>query len=286
MCVNIIDAIINLTNNPVKQLVSSYKGNNRANNEGDALEEYIKNLFANTFDVSESERIERQKKVFSYLGNNNNPPDAMLRNGDAIEIKKIEKNTASLALNSSYPKHKLNASSYMISAECRSAEDWIEKDIIYAVGVVNKKDHQTLKSLCMVYGMDYCASKNHYEIIKVKIESGVKEIPIPGIEFADSKELGRINRIDPFGITNLRIRPMWEIKNPWSVFNYVYERDKKKDFNFMCIINDEKWSTFYNTQKLLSLSETDEALTISDVQIRNPDNPEQLVDAKLITYST
>ena len=45
---NIINAIYNLVNNPVVELVSYYLGKNRANNAGDALEEYIKDLFANT----------------------------------------------------------------------------------------------------------------------------------------------------------------------------------------------------------------------------------------------
>lgn len=98
---NIIDAIINMVNNPVTQPVNYYQGRNRANNAGDALEEYIKDLFANSFDLPESERLERISGVFSYLGNNSNPPDAMLLNGDAIEVKKIETDTAALAGNSS-----------------------------------------------------------------------------------------------------------------------------------------------------------------------------------------
>lgn len=44
-------------------------------------------------------------ETFCYLGNPNNPPDSMLKNGgDAIEVKKIEAPNAALALNSSYPK--------------------------------------------------------------------------------------------------------------------------------------------------------------------------------------
>lgn len=66
-------------------------------------------------------------EVFSYLGNNSNPPDAMLRNGDAIEVKKIESLSSALTLNSS-----------MISTACREAEQWSEKDMIYVVGVVEK----------------------------------------------------------------------------------------------------------------------------------------------------
>ena len=62
----------------------------------------------------------------------------MLRNGDAIEVKKIESLSSALALNSSYPKHKLYCNSSMISTACREAEQWSEKDMIYAVGVVEK----------------------------------------------------------------------------------------------------------------------------------------------------
>ena len=90
MRADIIDAIMNFVQNPVTELVSCYQGKNRANNAGDALEEYVKDMFANSFNLSETERMERISRIFSYLGNNSNPPDAMLSGGDAIEVKKIE----------------------------------------------------------------------------------------------------------------------------------------------------------------------------------------------------
>ena len=90
---------------------------------GDALEEYIKDIFAGTYAITdEQKRLEKISETFSYLGNNSNSPDAMLRKGDAIEVKKIENSNSSLALNSSYPKHKLFADSTMISNHCRDAE--------------------------------------------------------------------------------------------------------------------------------------------------------------------
>ena len=277
---NIINAIMNLVNNPVTHLVNYYQGKNRANNAGDALEEYIKDLFANTFEYEEKDRLEAISRVFSYLGNNSNPPDAMLRGGDALEVKKIESNGSALALNSSYPKHTIKATSNMISSHCKKAEQWTEKDIIYAVGVVRDND---LKHLCMVYGLDYCASEECYSRIKKTIKDGVESIP--GVEFAESRELGHINRVDPLGITYMRVRGMWGIDNPWRVFSYVYTRDMTKSFNFMCIINIAKWSSFDNTAELIALSEKNENLTISDIRIKNPDNPAQLVDAKLISFS-
>lgn len=275
---NIINAIYNLVNNPVVELVSYYQGKNRANNAGDALEEYIKDLFANTFNTSENERLERISEVFSYLGNNSNPPDAMLRGGDAIEVKKIETNGSALALNSSYPKHTLKSSSQMISAACRNAENWTEKDMIYAVGVVKGSK---LKHLSMVYGLDYCASDECYRRIKSTIKSGVESIN--GVEFAETNELGRINKVDPLGITYMRVRGMWGIENPWHVFSYVYNRDFNKKFNFMCIINEEKWASFSNTELITSI--TADGFSIDNIKIKSPDNPANLLSAKLITYS-
>ncbi len=279
---NIINAIINLVNNPVTHLVDYYQGRNRANNAGDALEEYIKDLFANTFDFSEKERLEKISEVFSYLGNNSNPPDAMIRGGDAIEVKKIESNGSDLALNSSYPKHKLLSNSSMISSACKKAEEWTEKDIIYVVGIVEKNTNN-LKHLCMVYGLDYCASEECYSRIKMTIKNGVEAIP--NVEFAESKELGRINKVDPLGITYLRVRGMWGIDNPWSVFKYIYQRNFSKQFNFMCVINEMKWNTFQNVKELETLAEKNKDLLIQDVRIKNPDNPAQLVNAKLISFS-
>lgn len=275
---NIINAIYNLVRHPVTEVVSYYTGKNRANNAGDALEEYVKDLFADTFHMDEKNRIARMSTVFSYLGNNSNPPDAMLRDGDAIEIKKIESNHAALALNSSYPKHKLYSNSGMISNACRTAEVWNEKDMIYVVGVVQ---NNRIKHLCMVYGLDYCASETCYSRIKETIKNGVQTIP--GIEFSETKELGHVNRVDPLGITYLRVRGMWGIENPWTVFRYVYQRDVTKDFTFMCIINDEKWTSFDNTQLITAISKP--GFSIENVCIKNPDNPAKLVKAKLVSFS-
>lgn len=275
---NIIDAIIHLINNPMIQLVEHYQSRNRANQAGDALEQYIKDLFANSFHLTETERQRKHSQTFSYLGNSNNPPDAMLIAGDAIEVKKIENDRSALALNSSYPKAKLFANNPMISNACRQAENWTKKDIIYAVGVV--KNNQ-LKRLAMVYGDDYCADETHYLRIKHTIKQGVENIQ--GVQFSETKELGRVNRVDPLGITYLRVRGMWGIENPWTVFNYLPITNINHDFHFMAIINEEKWHSLENHTTLLAINHPN--LSISDVQIQNPNNPAQLKHAKLICFT-
>lgn len=278
---NIINAIIQLVENPKFELRKYSESHNRANNMGEALEEYIKDLFAGTVnETDENRRNQKLSEVFSYLGNQNNPPDSMLWDGDAIEVKKIESNDSPLALNSSYPKAKLFADSPMIKKACRTCENWTVKDMIYAVGVV---DDNNIKSLALVYGDDYCAEKSVYEQIKSVIKTGVESIN--GVEFAETKELGRVNRVDPLGITYLRVRGMWGIENPFSVFDYIYKRDYNRKFNFMSLINVDKYYSFDNYSDLENLCASVEGLQIADVKIKNPNNPAQLKSAKLITYT-
>lgn len=281
---NILKAIINLVDTPHYKLRETYQENhNRANSMGDALEEYIKDIFSGTYNIQNpKERLEKISEIFSYLGNNSNPPDAMLKNGDAIEVKKIENNNSALALNSSYPKHKLYANSSMISTSCKNAEKWDEKDIIYAVGVV---DNIKLLNLSFVYGLDYCASEETYTKIKTKIKDGVE--CIPGVEFAETKELGRVNKVDPLGITYLRVRGMWGIENPWTVYNYIYKKDTTKEFNFFALISKEKYMKFSNDDRnnFEKFVSDRELLHMDEVKIKNPDNPAKLRDAYLITYS-
>ena len=277
---NIINAIINLVNSPKIDLNYQTYSNNRANSMGECLEEYIKDLFAGTVNINDPIiRNEMLSHTFSYLGNQNNPPDIMLLNGDAIEVKKIESKSAALALNSSYPKAKLFSDNPLLKNECRECENWSVKDMLYTVGCV--KDNK-LSSLAFVYGDDYCAKKETYEKIKSTIKEGVEAIP--DVEFTATRELGHVNRVDPLGITYLRVRGMWGIENPFNVFNYVYKQNENSIFSFMCLINQDKFDTFENTRELYNLAQNNKYLEILDVKIKNPNNPAQLRYAKLITF--
>lgn len=277
---NIIDAIANVVRYRNNSLLVNSKGNNRANNMGYGLEEFVKDMFAGTFGQKGEQRLLGIQQVFSYLGNNSNPPDAILRDGDAIEVKKIESPNSSLALNSSHPKHKLNSQSPMISKACRNAENWNEKDIIYIVGFVQ---NARVRRMAMVYGIDYCADESCYLKLKNAIKHGVEELP--DIEFAESRELGHINRVDPLGITYMRVRGMWGIENPWKAFDYVLNTPNDVDFSMECIIRNEKWNSFGNKEDLVQLAHQTNDFSITDVRIKDPDNPARLNKAKLITFS-
>lgn len=213
---NILKAIINMTNNPVSDVASQYLSNNRANSVGESLECYIKDLFCDSYSFSDEERLEAYNRCFSFLGNQNNPPDMIIRGGDAIEVKKITTSAAGIALNSSYPKDKIYANSSMITDHCRNAETWDVKDIIYIIGVVSDNK---LRALWFIYGDCYAANQSVYTRIKEIVSAGIKTLS--HIELANTTEIARVNRVDPLGITNLRVRGMWHIENPKKVFDYI-----------------------------------------------------------------
>lgn len=282
MVTNILKAIIIIKNMPNYDLskVNVFSKDrasavNRASNMGEALEFFTKDAFCDTFQETDAQKKkDAYSEIFSYLGNQNNPPDIIIKEGDAIEVKKIDGVRASdLALNSSYPKSKLYSDSPMITSACKTCEKWREKDIIYAVGHI---DNHNLKILSLVYGDCYAASKEIYKRIKDKISDGLKEIDI---ESSETKEIGRVNRIDPLGITNLRIRGMWTIQNPLKVYNELFNLDDN-NFQLFTLMRKTKYDSFPNEDK--SSIENEVGVVITDVKIQNPDNPADQIEAKLI----
>lgn len=278
---NILQAVQVIVNNQIPDIVSFYRSKNRINAVGDALEAYIKDVFANTVgENNESSRNEVYSNLFSYSGNANNPPDLMIKGGDAIEVKKIGIGTAKIALNSSYPSAKLFVDSPMITSTCRSCESWIEKDIIYAIGCFQ---NSKIKLLWLIYGDCYAASKETYEIIRNKISQGVREIR--SVEFSVTKELGRVNKVDPLGITDLRIRGMWHIDNPKKVYNYLdINYQPNKTFQLYVLIKEAKYLSFSVEDREQIECLNNPNLVIKNIKIKSPDNPVQLISAKLISY--
>lgn len=277
---NIIKAFINIVNNNQIDITNVNQGNNRANNMGEGLETYIKDIFANTInETNEQLKLEKLSRIYSYQGNKNNPPDLMLRDSDAIEVKKLESKNSALALNSSYPKEKLYVDTPMITKACRESEEWSIKDMLYAVGYVNQSH---LKSLWLVYGDCFCANKLTYERIKTTISNGITTIP--DVEFTDTRELGKVKKVDPLGITDLRIRGMWHIDNPNKTFNYIYTYDDTKDFQLICLMKKEKYNSLPSEDKEAIENLENENVLVQNIRIKNPNNPVQLIDAKLLIF--
>ncbi|MDD5109420.1 MAG: NgoPII family restriction endonuclease [Candidatus Omnitrophica bacterium] len=274
---NILKALCNLAKYRNNDLKSIYKGGNRANAMGDALEYYAKDLFCDSFKEGNIENKDKiHSQYFSYIGNQNNPPDFIIKQADAIEVKKLEGFGTSLALNSSYPKAKLHADSPMITTHCRSCEKWSQKDIIYLVGVVIGGK---VKSIWFVYGDCYAADREVYERVRNAIVAGVKEIR--GVELSETNELGRVNKVDPLGITYLRVRGMWGIESPMKAFDYLTKDYEADNLVAYAVMKADKYNSFPKEDRDRIESLKNKVLSIKDVEVKNPNNPAKYIPAKL-----
>lgn len=277
---NILNAINLIVINPIIEVKDFYTGRNRANSVGEALEKYVKDIFANTFEEeNEVARNRIYNQIFSYLGNQNNPPDIILKGGDAIETKKVQSPTSALALNSSYPKSKLYADSTMITTACRNCEEWTEKDIAYVIGHTTDT---TIKYLWIVYGDCFAADREIYERIRQTITEGVNNIT--DVEFTLTNELGKVKRVDPLGITDLRIRGMWHIDNPHKIFRYLNCIDDASRFQLIVLMKEEKFNSFPEQDRNALQNLVKDNYNITNVDFKNPNNPAQSLRGKLITY--
>jgi hypothetical protein len=279
---NILTSIINIVQSSHLRLDSRPYSLTRANSMGDSLESYIKDSFCNSFNSDQKKKNILYSENFSYLGNQNNPPDIIIKEGDAIEVKKIESLSSAIALNSSYPKNKLKSDDSRITKACKECElkPWIEKDIFYFIGFVKEKK---LKLLWIIQGECYAADKEVYERVASNITKGVGEIP--NIEFQPTNEIAKIKKVDPLGITDLRVRGMWHIANPIKVFSEYININLDNEITIVSVILDKKYNSFpkESTEKLESLT-TDGSLVINSASIKSPDNPAKMLNVKIIKY--
>lgn len=252
---------------------------NRANQMGAVLENYVKDAFADCLGQDERSIEQARSRTFSYLGNVKNPPDAMLKGSDAIEIKKISSpDVVQLQLNSSYPKNKLHSDNPKICSACRECEDWKEKDMLYVVGQVNE---QELHNIFFVYGDLYCDSHEVYEKVENAIKDGIESLD--EVELSETKELGRVNKIDHLEISELRIRGMWLIKSPFLHFDYLTKEITDYTFKLVALIPEDKYNSFSNVAEFESFC-SENNVNISDEEVKDPQNPAKLINTKLITY--
>ena len=249
---------------------------------GEGLEGYIKDAISGSFGAGIEERLRAYAKAFSWQGNQVNPPDITVwekLGGDAFEVKKMKAALADLELNSSYPRDYLYSEDKMISAGCRAAENWAKKDMFYAIGYV---PGSKIKCLALIHGPCYAASKETYERPRKLVAEGLKE-GMRGIHLAQTRELGRINGVDPLRITDLRIRGMWMIRNPLVLFKEFFGYNPQKtsrEFSLFAIISAKKYSSFSKASR--EKAESMESLEIKDIRVTNPNNISKSIDAKLI----
>ncbi len=278
---NLLKVFNNISKLKNFKLTELYSGQNRVNNVGTALEYFVKDMFCSSIDILDLDKKDKKHSEYlSYLGNQNNPPDFIVKNSDAIEVKKIGGLVGSIALNSSYPKSKLHSDDIRILESCRKCDggNWSKKDIIYAVGSVSESK---IKTLWFVYGDCYAADKEIYEKTLESISKKVHEIN--HLEFApETNEIAGVRQIDPLGITYLRVRGMWGIDTPHKVFGSLVEFNRESSFSAYALILDEKYKSF--PKKDIKDIESNSNIKIKSVEIKSPNNPANYLKAKLICF--
>ncbi len=279
--------------------LSRYKDNNlgsyaskyaiRINAVGERLEYYVKDILTGSFYQSERERDLAYSENYSYLGNQNNAVDAIARQGDAFEIKKVEHRASShagkIALNNSPPKDVLHRDDPRLRSDVKGIDggNWAEKDIFYAVGATAG---QKVRYIYFVQGTCYAARKEVYQRVFDASRGMVRgAMHDSGLQFEETKELGRVHRVDPLGITDFRLRGMWEISNPSDVFRSIAPVSRGLEFACYMVMEKQKF------QQELSKMRTDydnfakeagSPVSVSDVSIKDPNNPAKLKSAVLI----
>ena len=152
--------------------------------------------------------------------------------------------------------------------------------------VIGNAKNGAIKYLFFVQGTCYAANHEIYENVHAPIKKEVDSVlDSLGLEKGNTVELGKVKRIDPLGITELRIRGMWGIKNPIEVFDYVAPIDKTADFFINAIMLKDKYLSFPEKDRKNLEELTGDKFSIRDIKIKSPNNPAKLLEAKLIRFT-
>ncbi|MBN1617951.1 NgoPII family restriction endonuclease [Candidatus Dojkabacteria bacterium] len=286
MCPNILTAIKNISNfrnNNMSEYFKDYAGS-QIKTVRQQMENYVKDAISGSFNsVKNKKPTERYNGVFSYIGNKNQPPDMIIQNGDAIVIKTIKTYKGSFTINNSPPKDRLMWNDPWIIKNCRRIDggQWNNKDLFYVIAWIEKR---RMKYLNFIQGSCIFPEQKFYNKKIHDLKNNIYNyLESEGLEANRTIALGKVTNIDPLGITNLRIKTVWRIKNPLKIFSDTFRYDNKREFTLIALMLKNKFDTF--PKKDIDAIVKDKQIEIEDVKIKNPNNPKSKIDAKLVIAS-
>lgn len=256
---NILDLLFKISELNAVRAQNVTTGSNRINIVGTGLEVFIKETMSGSIKVDTDNKSKEElklikkkkdkidKEVFSFTGKKNGMPDLMLKGGPALEIKKIDKKSSgSIQLNSSHPKAKIYQDDSRVCNECKNCEEprWSSRDLIYIVGKTEGSEDKTndLKSLWCVYGSLFVADREAYLKYERPISKAVENIE--GFKSKKTNEFAVFEKVDPFGISNIRVRPMWSIHSPQRIFKNHYIEDTSLAFQMIILVPEDIYLSF------------------------------------------
>lgn len=129
-----------------------------------------------------------------------------------------------------------------------------------------------------MYGECYAARKEIYTQFADKISEGIQEIE--GIELVATNELAKVKKVDPLGITDLRVRGMWHIESPMKLFRDIFTCRDSAVFSLNVLLLTDKYNSFPVNDRIY----LENLGIVKDAEIKSPNNPAKLLKAKLISY--
>ena len=283
---NILSTIKNISDFNVNNMSDYFKdyASTQVKTIRQEIEYFVKDAISGSFkSINDKKPTDRYNGVFSYVGSKNKPPDMIIRGGDALVIKTIKTYKGSLTVNNYPPKDRLMWNDPWIVKNCREIDggQWNSKDIFYVIGWIEKR---RMKYLNFIQGSCFIPEEKVYN---KKIDSLKKNIynylESEGLEAINTIGLGKVNNVDPLGITNLRIKGVWSIKNPLKIFSDTFSYDKNNDFTLIALMFKNKFDLF--PKKDIDAIVNDKQIEIKDVKIKDSNDPQRNIEAKLITTS-
>jgi hypothetical protein len=106
---------------------------------------------------------------------------------------------------------------------------------------------------------------------------------IDHLEFVtETNEIAGVRRVDPLGITYLRVRGMWGIDTPHKVFGSMTDFSNKSDFSVFVLMLAEKYKSM--PKKDRDEIESNASIKTTSVEIKSPNNPAEFLKAKLLSF--
>jgi hypothetical protein len=75
---------------------------------------------------------------------------------------------------------------------------------------------------------------------------------------------------------------MWLLQPPYKVFDYLNLYDNKANFQSIALISKKHY--FNYSEESRKLIENNPKISIKEVFVKNPNNPIQLIESKLIIF--
>ena len=286
MSPNILTAIKNISDfktNNMREYFKDY-ASSQIKTVRQQMEYYVKDAITGSFkSVMDKKPTDRYKGAFSYIGKKNKPPDMIIQGGNALVIKTIKTYKGSFTINTSSPKDRLMWNDPWIIKNCRRIDggQWNSKDIFYVIGWIEKR---RMRYLNFIQGSCFISEEKFYNKIIHDLKKNIYNyFESKGLEAKHTIGLGKVNNMDPLGITNLRIKAVWRMKNPLKIFSDIFSFDKKQEFTLIALMLKNKFDSF--PKKDIDAIVKDNQIEVEDVKIKNPNNPVQKIEAKLITTS-